>query len=973
MNSFYNQLKSNINGEVYFDSIHKNLYATDASVYKEYPLGVVYPKDAEDVQIIIQLASKHNVPLIPRAGGTSLAGQVVGHGLVIDCSRFMCRILEFNAEEKSIWVEPGVIRDDLNDWLKPYGLFFGPNTSTSNRCTIGGMVGNNSSGTTSIKYGVTRDHVLELKTILSNASNAHFKSLSPDAFYSKKEENSMEAKIYQWVQDLAQNEDLFNEIQQEFPKKSIHRRNTGYALDSLSDQFPVNPYSDALNLCSLITGSEGTLCFTTAIKLKLSDLPPEFAGLVCLHFDSLEDAMRMTVQVMKEDLYACELMDRYVMDAALSNPRQKENSFFIKGQPQAILCLEFRNQDFIELSEQLEVFKKACTESERVADYTVFTDSNDIERIWEYRKAGLGVLSNLPGDAKPVACVEDTAVALEELPDFVAEMQEIFQKYHQNAVFYAHAGAGELHVRPILNLKSQKDQQDFKNITNEVAILTKKYAGSLSGEHGDGRVRAPYIPLMYTDTIIKAFKELKHIFDPNGIMNPGKIVDPKDILEDLRYKNVESVISPKTMYDFGETGFLAMAERCNGSGDCRKSAQQKGSMCPTYHATQNEMHSTRGRANTLRNFIGEGILKENPWNHREIKEVLDLCLSCKACTTECPSNVNMTLLKSEFYHQYYQQNNRPFRDKAFANNYALLSKLRPFAPLVNWGLNRSIFKNLMRNALGIAKERKLPSLSRYHYREEHRVPKQAKGKVILFVDEFYDLEHADLFQKTTDLIFNLGFEIKSIRSAESGRAAMSKGILLKAKKYAEKNVHSIFSWVENGYTLIGIEPSSILSFREEYPLLLEGRSCLKSEMISSNCLTFEEWFFREIEAENILSEQFDQQKRNLHYHAHCHQKSLTEVSKSLFALGLPVHHEVKEIPSGCCGMAGAFGYEKEHYDLSKKIAELKLVPYIQNLNEKDVIVSSGFSCLHQIQDFTDKKVWHPVEIFSESLKKEHPS
>ena len=702
-------LRTGISGSLHLDDIHKSLYATDASVYKETPLGVVFPRHEKDLVYINTWAEENDIPLIPRAGGTSLAGQVVGNGLVVDCSRYMTGIVDFNEEEQWIVVEPGIIRDDLNALLRQYGLFFGPNTSTSNRCTIGGMVGNNSSGTTSIKYGVTRDHVLELWGVLPNGKPCHFHVLQKDELEKVRNSDSPEASIYRSI--LAMNEDptLRETIAEEFPKKSIHRRNTGYALDSLMDQYPFDPKASGLNLCPVLCGSEGTLMMLSRIKLRLHPLPPSEVALLCLHFESLAESLEGTVAAMKEELYACELMDQFIMDAAAKNRRQRKNSFFIEGKPQAVLCLEIRKKEQEALDREIDRLMRDLPTVTGAYHISVVRGAR-VQRVWEYRKAGLGVLSNIPGEAKPVACVEDTAVDLNDLPAFVKDMQVIFAKHQQQAVFYAHAGAGELHVRPILNLKTQKDRVAFKEITREVAVLTKKYRGSFSGEHGDGRVRAAFLDILYSPTVLSAFRRIKTAFDPNYLLNPGKILDPKDMLEDLRHAPLDTKKLDDTMYDFGEDGYFGMVERCNGSGDCRKSPERYGAMCPSYHATREEKDSTRGRANTLRNFIEQGLDRGSSWKQREIRDILDLCLSCKACTSECPSNVNMTLLKSEYLYHYYQSNQRPFRDYLFAFNYQLLGRLQGLAPVINFALNKMPGHKWIKKLLGIASERSLPEL-----------------------------------------------------------------------------------------------------------------------------------------------------------------------------------------------------------------------------------------------------------------------
>lgn len=966
------RLRNRIAGTLHLDDIHKSLYATDASVYKEIPLGVVFPKHEKDLVAINTWAEENSIPLIPRAGGTSLAGQVVGNGLVVDCSKHMTGIVEFNEEEKWIIVEPGIIRDDLNAWLRKHQLFFGPNTSTSNRCTIGGMVGNNSSGTTSIKYGVTRDHVLELWGVLLGGEKCHFHHLETEEVNTLTASEGPETHIYQTIKTLSEDQELKEFIVAEFPKKSIHRRNTGYALDSLMEQYPFNPKASSLNLCPLICGSEGTLMMLSQIKLRLQPLPPPEVALLCLHFDSLAQSLQGTVAAMKEGLYACELMDQFIMNAAAQNRRQRKNSFFIEGKPKAVLCLEIRKDKAKLLDEEIVRLLQQLPGATGAYHISVVRGEK-VKRVWEYRKAGLGVLSNIPGKAKPVACVEDTAVDLNDLPAFVKEMQGVFDSHQQQAVFYAHAGAGELHVRPILNLKTAKDRAAFKEITREVAILTKKYRGSFSGEHGDGRVRAAFLDILYGPRVLSAFRKIKTAFDPNYLMNPGKILDPKDILEDLRQIPMETEKLGDTMYDFGTDGYFGMVERCNGSGDCRKSPERYGAMCPSYHATREEKDSTRGRANTLRNFIEKGIDSGSSWKQKEIQEVLDLCLSCKACTSECPSNVNMTLLKSEYLHHYYQSHRRPIRDYLFAFNYQLLERLQGFAPLINYTLNKMAGHKWIKKLMGLTTERSLPELQPKS-RASRKSAKSTKktSTIAVFADEFTSLYQPLILDKFLALLDVLDYNYEVVRSTESGRAAMSKGFLDYARGCAEKNVEIFYPHVLEGKILVGLEPSAILSFREEYPKLVKKDLTEQANKISENTFSFEEWLFREIQEERITTGQFDTTSRNIFYHSHCHQKALSQSEEALLSLSAPSGHTVREIPSGCCGMAGSFGYEQEHYDVSEQIAHLKLIPFIREIPEGSYLVSSGFSCKHQMADFGDKKVLHPVELMLESIKKGAP-
>ncbi|MEH6406785.1 MAG: FAD-binding and (Fe-S)-binding domain-containing protein, partial [Leeuwenhoekiella sp.] len=662
------QLASTLDGQLFFDDLHKTLYATDASVYRKIPLAVAFPSTIKDIKLLIIYAKANNTSLIPRTAGTSLAGQCVGEGIVVDVSKYFTEIISLDAKNKTVTVQPGVIRDELNRFLKPHGLFFGPNTSTSNRCMIGGMVGNNSSGTTSIKYGVTRDKVIQLKAILSDASEVVFESQSAEEFSHKRKLKTLEGKLYKSVYKALKPPEIRAEIANNFPKPGIHRRNTGYAVDKISTNAIFDESLETeFNFCQLLAGSEGTLAFTTEITLQLDNLPPRHGVMVAAHFDSIEKCLQAVVPAMKHNLYSCEMMDKVILDCTLNNREQQKNRFFIQGDPAAILMLEVRADDLQDAILQAENLTKTLQNSGLAYAFPPL-NGEQIDQAVELRKAGLGLLGNIVGDRKAVACIEDTAVALEDLSAYISEFSALMEVYKQDAVYYAHAGAGELHLRPILNLKKKEDVVLFRKITTDVAKLVKKYNGSMSGEHGDGIVRAEFIPLMIGEKNYKLVRKIKKIFDPENIFNPGKIVDAYPMDRNLRYEIDRKEPKVKTLLNFEDSeGIIRAAEKCNGSGDCRKLPAAGGTMCPSYRATRNEKDTTRGRANTLREFLTNSESK-NKFNHKELKDVFDLCISCKACASECPSNVDVATLKAEFEYQYKKQNGSSMRTRAFAYN-----------------------------------------------------------------------------------------------------------------------------------------------------------------------------------------------------------------------------------------------------------------------------------------------------------------
>ncbi|HEX9827146.1 MAG TPA: FAD-binding oxidoreductase, partial [Flavobacteriaceae bacterium] len=590
-------LKYKLDGELFYDDLMKSLYATDASVYRMLPLAVAYPKTKNDIKLIIQFARAHKTSLIPRTAGTSLAGQCVGTGIVVDVSKYFTRILDINEKEKTVVVQPGVVRDELNNYLRPFGLFFGPNTSTSNRCMIGGMVGNNSSGTTSIQYGVTRDKVLKLKTILSDGSEVTFSKISKQGFQNKIKLNTLEGQIYKTIHHELASETVQNRIKNDFPKPEIHRRNTGYAIDELIKSEVFSDSNEHFNMCKLLSGSEGTLAFTTEITLQLDDLPPQESAMIALHFKSIQDCLNMVEVVMRHNLHTCEMMDKTILDCTKRNKAQQENRQFIQGDPKAILMCEVKSSNKEDLDKQVQSLLNSI-EALNLSYANPILKGNEIDKAVELRKAGLGLLGNIIGDKKSAACIEDTAVALPDLAKYISEFTQLMNSYGQDAIYYAHAGAGELHLRPMLNLKKHEDVVLFRKITTDVAHLVKKYKGSMSGEHGDGIVRGEFIPFMIGTENYEILRRIKSAFDPEHIFNPGKIVDAYPMDKALRYEAERTEPEIETLLDFSESmGILREAEKCNGSGDCRKLPEFGGTMCPSYRATRNEKDTTRARAN----------------------------------------------------------------------------------------------------------------------------------------------------------------------------------------------------------------------------------------------------------------------------------------------------------------------------------------------------------------------------------------
>ena len=963
------ELNLNLDGEIFWDDLVRKLYSTDASVYQEMPLAVAFPKNQADIGRLIQFANKHRIGLIPRTAGTSLAGQVVGSGIVVDVSRYMNQILEIDTCANWVRVQPGVIRDELNRQLAADQIFFAPETSTANRAMIGGMIGNNSCGANSIVYGSTRDHLLEVSGYLSDGTFTTFATIDRAAMselIARQPTDSLLNQIHSEMLSLVDDPSIQQQVQQHFPAPNVYRRNTGYAVDRLLG-------NDPINFSHLIAGSEGTLFFITEAKLNCVPLPPPVNAILAIHFTTLDQAMQATRVVMQHAPFGCELIDHLILEGASRNLQQTQNLGFVSGNPRAILIVEFRGMTRQHVQEKMDAVCQALRPAELGYDFPVLWGA-ETNKVWELRKAGLGIVSNLPGDTKPVAVIEDTAVAVDDLPLFIQEINHLLkQRFGIECVHYAHAGAGELHLRPQLNLKTEQGQQLFRQIATEVALLVKKYRGSLSGEHGDGRLRAEFIPIMIGQENYHLLRRIKKIWDPHKIFNPGKIVDAPPMDQHLRYSPNQPTRELATVFDFStEQGIQRAAELCNGSGDCRKTQQAGGTMCPSYMATKNEKDTTRGRANILRQILTDPIDASKPFDNQELMQVMDLCLSCKGCKNECPSNVDMAKLKAEVLQGYYDVHGVPRRSKkiaTYADSMALAAK---WPAMFNWLVSNRWIAPLIKNNLGFTQQRPIPQLHPFTLRNwlkrrQTNLPAKTLGKVILFIDEFTNYNDVPVGIAAVELLERLGFEIVIPAHAESGRAAISKGMLRHAKKIAEQNVTQLSHLVNADLPLIGIEPSAILSFRDEYPVLVSPEMRPQANHLATNTLMIDEFVEQLIDRNQLRADRFTDSKQKIRLHGHCHQKALASLRPSVRMLQLPKNYSVKLIPSGCCGMAGSFGYEKEHYQLSMEIGELVLFPTIRAEPENCVIAAAGTSCRHQIFDGTGRIALHPIQILRSAL------
>lgn len=972
-------LKKHFKGEIHTDKVTKILYATDASAYREIPLGVVFPNDADDIKALIKFATDYKATLIPRTAGTSLAGQVVGKGIVVDVSKTFTRIFEVNQKESWVRLEPAVVRDELNLHLKPFGLYYGPETSTANRAMIGGMVGNNSCGSNSVVYGSARDHLMEVSGFLSDGSFVTFKDIPKIEFiqkirsiHEKKQSQwTLEDKIYAHVFRTLNNLDNQDNIRAEFPKRSITRRNTGYAIDELleTEIFTENS-QEVFNFCKLIAGSEGTLMFITELKIHVNPLPPKFQGVVTVHCNTVDEALRANLVALRYRPSAVELIDHYILDCTKSNKEQLANRFFVNGDPGAILCVEISRDTEEEIHSAAAALEAEMRTAGLGYDFPLVLGA-DVKRIWTLRKAGLGLLSNLPGDEKAVAVIEDTAVDVNDLPEFIIEFNEILDKNGMFCVHYAHAATGELHLRPIINLKTQEGKEQFRLIAEEISTLVKKYKGSLSGEHGDGRLRGEFIKEQIGGQNYNLIKELKKVWDKENVFNAGKIVDTPPMDEYLRYYPGQTTPEFKTTFRFKDQDILQHAEQCNGSGDCRKSHLSGGTMCPSYMATKSEKDTTRARANILRETLTRSD-KMNRFDSDEVKEVLDLCLACKACKSECPSNVDMAKLKMEFLNQYYKDNGVPVRSW-LVGNYPKLNKIAAKIPSAyNLIFKNKSLRKIANRVVGFHPDRTMPLLSdttlkAWFEKEYGKKAGNSDKEVYLFIDEFTNYNDVEIGKKAVKLLVKLGFSVLVENHSDAGRSYLSKGLLSSAKKLANENVSLFSSLVNEEIPLVGIEPSAILTFRDEYPELVSEHLVDKAEELAKNVFTFEEFIGKLVDKRDLNAELFTEERRLIKLHGHCQQKAVSSLVPSKKMLGLPKNYEVQLIPSGCCGMAGSFGYEKEHFDISMKIGELVLFPTVRQQPEEVIIAAAGTSCRHQIHDGTHRTALHPIEILWDAL------
>jgi FAD/FMN-containing dehydrogenase/Fe-S oxidoreductase len=946
------ELTKRVEGDVHFDRTSRLLYSTDASMYQIEPIGVVVPRHKGGVQAVIEIANRFNVPVLPRGGGTSLAGQTVGHAIVLDFSKYMQQVLEVNQEELWCRVQPGLVQDELNAHVRPMGLQFGPDTSTSNRATIGGMIGNNSAGAHSLTYGKTLDHVLDLTVLLSDGSEVVLKDLSAESLEDKRRADTSEGRIYREVARLAQAHR--SEILARYPK--IMRRVSGYNLDEFTKSQP-------FNLSRILVGSEGTLGVVVEARMRLVP-KPKWTALDVIHFEDDIEALEASQAILETRPYALESTDKMILNLARGNIEQSRRLGFVQGNPDSLLMVEYAGDTADSVKEQ--VYKLEELRKARRIGYaaSLAFKPEEVKAIWGVRKAGLGLLLGTKGDKKPIAFVEDTAVEPAKLPEFIRRFREIITKHDAIAGYYGHCSVGCMHIRPLINLKEPSEVKKMVSIADEIADLVLEFNGAMSGEHGDGLARSHFNKKLFGPVLYEAFRQVKSAFDPKNLMNPGKIVESPTMTESLRISPTYKTWQPQTTLDFsGQGGFARAVEMCSGMGECRKKLD--GTMCPSYMGTLDEEHSTRGRANALR-VVLSGKVPQEDFTSKRLYEVMDLCLECKACKAECPSNVDMAKLKYEFLDHYHRANGLPLRNRLFGGIERLNRIGSQFAPLSNWIAGSGLNRWFMEKLTGIDRRRPLPQFAGLTFEDwfaEHKAEGEGrKGEVVLFHDTFNNFNTPNVAISATRLLERLGYLVRLVNKRCCGRPMISKGMLGEAENNAAWNVDQLAGYAENGVPIVGLEPSCLLTLRDEYPELLRTND---AKRVAESSFLLEEFLQRQVNG-GKLSLPSRSGKRKALLHGHCHQKALVGTAPTVTVLS-SAGFEVSEVDSGCCGMAGSFGFEKEHYDLSLKIGNRRLAPAVKAAACDVEIVAPGISCRQQIEHLTGKKAKHPAEVLWENI------
>ena len=952
-------------GEVRFDRYSRQMYSTDASIYKMTPLGVVLPRDADDVSAVIEVCNRAGVSVLPRGGGTGLSGQTVNRGVVVDFSKYMHNVIEVNGEEGWVHTQPGITIDELNRQVAHTGKYFTPDPSTSSRANIGGAMGNNSCGSHSIVYGKTVDQVQQMSVVLSDGSRARFQALNAAQLEGKMALSSLEGQVYRGIPSVADR--AAGEVDRRFPK--ILRRVGGYNIDRVwAGAHASPPLGDdpIIDLTQVMVGSEGTLAAVTDARLKLWDVP-KFKGLAVLHFKTLRESMEATVATLEHDVSAVEHIGQIIIEQARKSLGFARNIGFLQGEPSDILVVELTGETKEEVRSKLEAFRDAIQRRTATFAVTSLLEPAEQRQVWAMREAGLGLMMNVEGDTKPLPFVEDTAVAPERLPEYVERFDEIVNRHGTEAGYYGHASVGCLHIRPMVNLKKNAGIDTMYSIADEISDLVLEFGGSLSGEHGDGIVRGAWAEKMFGPELVGHFREVKELFDPSGIMNPGKVFDTPDMRENLRYGADYSTAPVPTKLDWrADGGFGGAIERCNGVGACRK--VNAGAMCPSYMATREEEHSTRGRANALRSALS-GALPLDEIRSERMFDVLDLCLECKSCKSECPSNVDMAKIKYEFLDLYFQTHSIPLRSRVVANIHRLNALAPgPLAPLANLLNGSTPARWASEKFLGIDRRRRLPKIVSQTFEQWFRRRTAnstgSRGDIVLFHDTFMNFNHPESGKAAVALLEALGFRVQLVDRVCCGRPMISSGLLDRAIDNARRNVDVLQPYVDSGAMIVGCESSCILTLKDEYPDLLGGDPSAKA--VAGAALMLEEVL---VDAANDGEQQISWSERSAEIllHVHCHERALVGTDQAVSALNLPPNYSAELIDAGCCGMAGSFGYAKEHYDVSRQVGEDRLFPALRNASSGTQFVVTGVSCKQQIEDELDRQARFLPELLAEAI------
>lgn len=955
MNNFEEELRLSIQGEVHFDQITRQVYSVDASIFEILPLGVVIPKNKQDLQRIVEIAAHYHVPIIARGAATGITGGCIGNGLIIDLSKYLNQLLKINIEEGYVICEPGVIQDDLNQALAPFGYRLGPDTSTGNRATMGGMLANNAAGARSLRYGKMSDHVKSVELLLSTGQKLFFCSISEDEWLQKNQQQDQEGRIYRTLWEIKEKEK--EEISKRFPP--IPRRVSGYNLDELLKPMPFNP-------AKLIAGSEGTLGIATEIQMHIVP-KPKATALLLFFFNDLLEAFRQVPILLQNHPLSLELIDDQIIQLGRASPLLRNRLDWIHSDPKAILIMEIEKGNEKEVQEWLNELK-IKTEHQQIGYFQLpVLDSTIMAQIWDLRKSGLGILLSKRTYSRAIAFLEDISLPPQQLAPFMERFCAYLASQGKQAGIYGHVGSGCMHIRPYLNLRDPGELALMRQMMLDVSSLLLEYGGALSGEHGDGWIRSWLNPKMFGEQIMHAFRQVKAAFDPLDLMNPGKIVPLSDQWQDLRARPSESLQSPQTFLDFKpEGGFELAADLCNGNGLCRK---KENLMCPSFQATHDEFHSTRARAQALRAIIHKRLPLED-FTSEGLYDVMDLCLSCKGCKTECPSQVDMAKFKSEFLYHYQEKHGYSLRSRLFGHIALIQSWISPFARLFNW-MNQSLIVKKGLERIGISSKRTLPPLTTNRFSNwfaNYPQSIELKKGVILFNDTFTEFNHPEVGQAAVRLLNELGYRVILAPRSCCGRPALSKGLLQSARKQAEHLITRLWPLAQYGYPIIGLEPSCLLTMRDDYLTLvtLKGEQEGQLRQILRSCLTLDE-FLAQLLDKGEFKARFKESERHIKVHGHCYQKALIGMKPTLKVLQSIPGFKVEEIQSGCCGMAGSFGYEKEHESISMKIGELHLFPTVRKSKTEDWIIANGMSCRHQIKDGTQRQAMHLAEALAHQL------